>query len=114
MEEIEQRVQAIRDDRTHGSTFSAREALTTLKRAAELSHDNPQLATSLNDLALELMTARPAMAALKNVTRWFLSDGPHIDHATVMHLCNKILERMENSSLRVAQHASSLIDLGNL
>jgi translation initiation factor 2B subunit (eIF-2B alpha/beta/delta family) len=67
-ERLAERVERIRADDRHGSSWLAKEAVETLVEAVELGHDPL-------DIALELVRARPAMGAIAGAVGRVLAAG---------------------------------------
>ncbi|MDP2917454.1 MAG: hypothetical protein Q8O16_05945 [Dehalococcoidia bacterium] len=120
--EILSLIDEIRDDRVHGASELARQAINVLKTAAERSR-----AGSAGELLLEqravgekLMSARPAMAPLFNIVSRLLTalkatEGVDVNEvrrftiARAEELIRQSLEAVE----RIARHASELIAGGD-
>ncbi|MFC1904422.1 translation initiation factor eIF-2B [Chloroflexota bacterium] len=67
-------IDEIRDDKVHGASELARQAMVVLKVAAEQSHadDIGQFLAEQQEIGQSLMSARPAMAPVFNIVRLFL------------------------------------------
>jgi translation initiation factor 2B subunit (eIF-2B alpha/beta/delta family) len=74
--DIAQLIDEIRDNRTHGAIKLARQALGVLRAAAENSQaaTTEQLLGELREIGQELMSARPAMAPIRNIVNRFLGE----------------------------------------
>ncbi len=103
MDNIEQRIMQVRNDREHGSRWLVREAILILRDLAQMqmpSQDEQmrRLCSSAQDLA----RARPAMAALSSAVSRILhvQDGP----AAVAREANRLLEEYDAATERIAAH----------
>lgn len=97
---VQQRIDAIRSNRTSGAAEVAAQAAAVLSLAAELAPD------SIPDAARLLVAAQPAMAPLVNLTRAVLA-APDPGAAA-----REFVLRMRASLPRIAGHAARLIPGG--
>ena len=108
--DVARRLEAIRNDREHGATFLAGEALGVLKLAAEESPSGSARVSTVRELAYLLVQARPAMAAIGNMVRRFIkemkSKGDGFDPRELE--CELLVE-MERASRQAAQRAAELV-----
>jgi len=79
---VEAAIAALAEDREHGATHLAREALDILDAAAA-SFPEEGLGAYLDGVGVLIMLSRPSMAAVKNAVSRALADGPlsHPGHA---------------------------------
>ncbi|MBI2935713.1 MAG: hypothetical protein HYY31_02730 [Chloroflexi bacterium] len=120
IEEIRQRIQAIRDDRKQGASALAREALLTLRLAATMKVPRRELLPYLQEVASALREARPAMASIKNASALFLDGLASVvevqrgkgGEKTPADWCDELLRRFEEASRRAAEVAASLVAEG--
>ncbi len=80
--EIERRIVALGDDRDHGATYLAMEAVRVLAAAAGAYEPGPDWGDRLAEVAGRLAAAKPAMAGVKNESTgrrlfpvWFNLEG---------------------------------------
>ena len=108
--DIERRIEDIRNDRMHGSTFLATEALRTLTLVAEAVPLDKEYISVLRDVSRRLAHARPAMAAIKNVVGRFLDEleqeGKGLDPRV---LERRLLDEMESASRETAHKAAEVV-----
>ena len=112
-------IDEIRNDRTHGASQLARQAITVLKTTAELSRAKTveQLWQEQQVVGKQLMSARPAMAPLYNIVARFLNTitpatkGLDIKSARVFTLstAETIIQESLQAVKRIAHIGSSLI-----
>jgi translation initiation factor 2B subunit (eIF-2B alpha/beta/delta family) len=74
--DIDRLIDEIRDNRTHGAIELARQALGVLRTTAENSQatTSEQLLGELHEIGQELMSARPAMAPIRNIVNRLLRE----------------------------------------
>jgi len=114
--EVARLIEDICNDRVHGATFLAREALRALALAAEaLPQRKGQVPRSaaLQEVDQRLANARPAMASIKNVVARFLREMESREEGFDPHtLERELLEEMEAASREAARKAADLVDEG--
>ena len=101
--EITRRIEDICNDRVHGATFLAGEALRALALAAEALPSGEEYIPALKEMGQCLAHARPAMASIKNMVGRFIremeSGGEGFDpHA----LERELLDEIEEASRKAA------------
>lgn len=71
---VQERINAIRDDRTHGAGELAREAIMVMQNAAETcaTANAADFLQEMEGLASQLSKVRPSMAAITNISRDFM------------------------------------------
>jgi ribose 1,5-bisphosphate isomerase len=108
MENLEQRIALVRNDREHGSRWLVREAISILSDLAneETSPVNERM-QQLHKAALALAHARPAMAALTVAMGRILSTpgGP----TGIAHEAKRLLEEYDSAVQRIATYARPLL-----
>lgn len=108
MTTIEQRIEAVRNDREHGSRWLVRQTISILHDLAQ-----EQMASQEEQMQHLLATgrvlaqARPAMAALSSAVGRILNTqgGPHAVALAAEHL----LQDYDTATERIAQHAQSYL-----
>lgn len=104
MDTIEQRIDAVRNDREHGSRWLVQQAITILHDLAqEQAASQEELMRLLLTAGRTLAQARPAMAALSNAVGRILNteDGPQAVAQAAQHL----LQEYATATDQIAQHA---------
>ena len=108
MDNIQQRVTAIVNDREHGSRWLVREAMVLLRDiASSSSSSREETMRQLRDAGQRLAKSRPAMAALAGAVGRILSAGN--DPAAVARRAEQMLHDYETASERIAGHARPLL-----
>ncbi|HLZ63010.1 MAG TPA: hypothetical protein VKR06_39260 [Ktedonosporobacter sp.] len=103
-EEIEQRVELIRNDREHGSRWLVRETMLLLRDLAQKQGAaREEQMRLLYQVGRELAQARPAMAALSGaVGRILTVDGGPV---AIAEYANQLLAEYDNATQRITTHA---------
>ena len=108
--EVSRRIEDILNDREHGATFLAQEALRTLALAGGSLHPGTDRISALRAIAQRLTHARPAMAAIKNMTRRYLEEserrGESFDPRVLAH---ELLDEMDASTREATRRASEYV-----
>jgi ribose 1,5-bisphosphate isomerase len=117
--EIASLIDEIRNDRVHGASQLARQAVQVLKTAAEHSQAESvaQFLAEQRLVGNELMSARPAMAPVYNIVSRLLravsEKSAEMEVATVRQLTITKADEASNDSIqaiaRIAEHGSELI-----
>ncbi|MDH5696734.1 MAG: translation initiation factor eIF-2B [Dehalococcoidia bacterium] len=122
--EINGLIEEIRNDKVHGASQLARQAVSVLKVAAQHSQ-----ADSVNEFLLEqkevgerLMSARPAMAPVFNIVSRFLNTvsqkAKQMNLDSIKHLAISRADKLANGSLqaiaRIVNYGSQLIADGDI
>jgi len=108
MDDLEQRIARIRDDREHGSRWLVREAISILfDLASEETSPLDERMQQVHKAALALAHARPAMAALAVAMGRILSapGGP----AGIVYEARRLLEEYDSAVQRIVTHARPLL-----
>ncbi len=121
--EIISLIDEIKNDKTHGASELARQAVTILKIAAEHSHadSTEQFLAEQKAVGEKLMSARPAMAPLFNIVNRFLgivsekAREADLDSATrfTISKADALVRDSLQSIVRIAQFGSELIADGD-
>ncbi len=116
MEDVERRIAAIQQDRTHGATFLAMEAARTLAAAAVAFSGEGDWARQVRLVARRLVAARPAMAAVGNATGILLAQvlelGPDAARTQAPLLAERLVLDMEAAAEKAAAVAADLLPHG--
>ena len=116
VQDIEGRIEEIRDDRAHGATFLAKVALRTLALAvaSQPPGGSPGGSTEeLRAIGARLTHAKPAMAAIKNMVARFLEELERMREGfDPLATERNLLDEMETASQKAARAASPLIPDG--
>ena len=117
--EITSLINEIRDDKTHGASELARQAVALLKSAAEQSQANStrQFLLEQKEIGQKLMSTRPAMAPLSNIVGRLLStlaaeaEGLDLDSVKRLTLsrADAIIQDSLQAVARIAYLGSELI-----
>ncbi len=104
MQHVEQRIAAIREDRTHGSRWLVRETIMILRDLAQQqATTEEEHMLHLSRYGRELAQARPAMAAIASAVGRILSvQGGTI---AIAQKAQDLLVDYENATERIATHA---------
>ncbi len=121
--EIISLIDEIRNDKIHGASQLARQAVKVLKLAAEHSQaDNvEQFLQEQKEIGQRLMSARPAMAPVFNIVSRFLGAvsqvSPDEDLDSIRHLTISKADELADGSLQaiaqIVNYGSALIDDGD-
>ena len=121
--EIISLIEEIRDDKTHGASQLARQAVDVLKIAAERSQADSvqQFLLEQREISEKLISARPAMAPIFNMVTRFLSavseKGVEMDLDSIRHLAISKADEIIKDSLQavaqIAKYGSELIADGD-
>lgn len=121
--EIIRLINEIRDNKTHGASELARQAVAVLKRAVALSHAVTAEGFLLQqqEIAQRLMSARPAMAPLFNIVSRLLNrvhleaEGLDLDSVKRLTLsrADEIIQESLQAVARIAHSGSQLINSGD-
>ncbi len=108
MDNLEQRIALVRNDREHGSRWLVREAISILSDLAneETSPVNDHM-QQLHKAALALAHARPAMAALAVAMGRILSAPGGL--TGIVHEARRLLEEYDSAVQRIATYARPLL-----
>jgi translation initiation factor 2B subunit (eIF-2B alpha/beta/delta family) len=111
---MQRRIQAVREDREHGSRWLVRETIQILRDLAirveqeqdSQGHNAPQLAV-LYDTGRQLAQARPAMAALAHAVGRVL----HVQGgaAGMKQAANRLLHDYDTATTRITEHATPFL-----
>jgi translation initiation factor 2B subunit (eIF-2B alpha/beta/delta family) len=108
MATIEQRIEEVRNDRTHGSRWLAREAVSILYDLATDAALSPAEAEQrLHSAAQKLSQARPAMAAVAGAVQRILN--VHGSLADIAQVAAELLEDIDTATTRILTYARPLI-----
>ena len=108
MATIEQRIEEVRNDRTHGSRWLAREAVSILYDLATDATLSPAEAEQrLHSAAQKLSQARPAMAAVAGAVQRILN--VHGSLADIAQATSELLEDIDTATTRILTYARPLI-----
>jgi ribose 1,5-bisphosphate isomerase len=108
MENLEERIAMIRNDREHGSRWLVHEAISILYDVATQPTSSPE--ESLRQLlhaGKELAQARPAMAALAGAIRRILNASGGLDG--MAHEATKLLTEYDSAIERITDYARPLL-----
>lgn len=111
MNDIEQRIQAVREDRKHGSRWLVRETLQILRDLAtqvqSQQKNEAQAMSRLYDVGKQLAQARPSMAALASAVGHVLhvEGGP----TAVKQAAEQLLSEYDTATARIATHAAPFL-----
>ncbi len=117
-EKVELLIKEILDDRTHGASQLARQALETLKVAAEESRAEgvDQFWTEMEEISWRLMSIRPSMAPIYNAVKRLLaaiSDDKYQDldslRQAAISEADKLIQSSVSAITQIAVHAADLI-----
>jgi eIF-2B alpha/beta/delta-like uncharacterized protein len=120
--EIQELINDIKEDNTHGASELARQALDTLKAAAGLIETDSaeDLLSQLDEIAERVMSIRPAMAPLYNMVKRLqtgLDDYKNSDIGTLRQTVVKLADELIHSSIsaasQIAGFAAGLIKAGS-
>jgi len=121
--EIIDLIDEIRNDKIHGASQLARQAVNVLKIAAEHSQADSveQFLLEQKEIGQRLMLVRPAMAPVFNIVSRLLSiiaeKSTEIDLDSIKHLTISKADEVTNNSLQaiaqIAEHSSGLIADGD-
>lgn len=112
MDNIQQRVTDIVNDREHGSRWLVREAMVLLRDIASSSSSSSreEIMQQLRDAGQRLAKSRPAMAALAGAVGRILNVGDaRNDPEAVARRAEQLLRDYETASERIAGHARPLL-----
>jgi ribose 1,5-bisphosphate isomerase len=104
MNSIEQRIDAVRNDREHGSRWLVRETISILHDlAADSSLSQDQAMRQLHEVGKQLAQARPAMAALASAVARILSatGGP----SAIAKKAQQVRDHYDHSIQQIIQYA---------
>lgn len=112
MQHTDQRINAVREDREHGSRWLVRETIQILRDlAAQLSQhqkgNDAEQMSQLYDVGKQLAQARPAMAALASAVGRVLhvQDGP----AAAKQAAEQLLQDYDTATQRIASYAAPFL-----
>jgi len=122
--EITQLIEEIKNDRTHGASQLARQAVTVLKLAAENSQANntEQFLLEQKEVGQQLMQTRPAMAPVYNMVNKLLNtivkeaaNNMELDKFRLYTAgkANKAIKSSLKAIEQITQHAARLISSGD-
>jgi eIF-2B alpha/beta/delta-like uncharacterized protein len=115
---IHDKINAIKDDNTHGASELARQALDTLQLAASQSEteDPEQFLAEFNEISHRLISIHPAMAPIYNMVKRLqagLADYKASDAATLkkaaITLADELIRSSVNASKLIAGYAAGLV-----
>jgi len=108
MENIEQRIVEITNDREHGSRWLVRETLALLHElATDTSVSSEQALQQLRNAGQRLMQARPAMAALAGAVERVLYVSDHLPN--IAQEAERLLADYNAATARIMDNARSLL-----
>ena len=108
--ELDRRVEAIRGDLRHGATQLGRQALGVMAMAAASLASREGVVHLLNELAQRLALAQPSMAAVKNLTSWFVSEIVSNDKGLDPHMLEReLLDAVDEACRKAAKGASEVV-----
>src|SRR5947209_9630350 len=108
MENLEQRIATIRNDREHGSRWLVRETIKLLSDlASDTSLPSNEAMQRLHVAARQLSQARPAMAALSGAVSRILNVSG--DPPAIAQAAQHLLDEYAHATERIATFASSLL-----
>ncbi len=122
-DEIESKIEEIKNDKVHGASFLARKSLEVLKFSSKQgqSEENADFLNYLENASEKLMQARPSMSPIANVVSQFINEVREISEKEdivslkrfAVSKAEKLIEELESASSKVAQNASLLIQDGD-
>lgn len=119
MNRVQERIEAIRNDRVNGASTLTRQALETLQLVATSLPPSPpeRYLAALTEVALELAQARPNMHSITYYMQCFLSEitqnPPDDDLASYMsRLTDNLIQRWKESRTQLIKASASLIGDG--
>lgn len=116
---IDQLINEVRDDKTHGASQLAREALDIMRTAAisTQAEDAGQLRAELEEIGGRLMRVRPAMAPVYNTVNLLLeaiSRHPAADISSLQQAVDNEVDRLVEDSVtalrKIAAYAANLVE----
>lgn len=108
MEHIQQRIEEVRNDRTHGSRWLVRQTILLLRAIATDETLNPdERLRLLHQTGVELAKARPAMAALSGAVQRILPASGGL--AGMAQAANELLETYDHATERIADAARPVL-----
>ncbi len=108
MESFEQRIEALRNDRTHGSRWLAHEAASILHDlAADTTLAPPEAERRLQSAGRQLSEARPAMAAVAGVVRRVLKAQGGLAYKA--QAASQVMEELDAAPERMLAFARPLV-----
>ncbi len=108
MNDIQQRIEEVRNDRMHGSRWLVRETILILRDIATDETLAPdERSRLLQQAGVELAQARPAMAALAGAVRRILQASGGL--AGMAQVANELLETYDHAPERIAGYARPLL-----
>lgn len=108
MEDIEQRVLAVCNDRDHGSRWIVREAVSIMHDlTSDTTSSAEELMQRLHIMAQKLEQAHPAMAALAGAVRRILKTpgGP----AEIATEASRLLQEIDHATEHIAAYARPIL-----
>jgi translation initiation factor 2B subunit (eIF-2B alpha/beta/delta family) len=108
MENLEQRIARVRNDREHGSRWLVHEAISIMRDLASTPTSSPdEHLHQLRHAGQELMSARPAMAAIAGAVGRILNapGGPE----GMAHEAVSLLQDYDSAIERITEHARPLL-----
>lgn len=116
MEDVDSRIDRIRDEGEHGATLLTAEALEVLGAAAALYESGPRWRGQLEGAAQRLVEAKPAMVSIRNATRLLLrlllALGPVEGRRRGRELAERLVRSLNADADAAAGHASRLLSDG--
>src|SRR5512142_881402 len=108
MQDIEQRIAVVREDREHGSRWLVRETLIILRDLArqQVTSEDEHL-RQLYQSGRALARSRPSMAALASAVGRVLSVEGGV--TAIAHAAEKLLEEYDTATARITEHARSYL-----
>ncbi len=108
MENLDQRIEAVRNDREHGSRWLVRETISILSDLAhERTADQEAQAQRVREAGERLEQARPAMAAIAGAARRILDTPGGL--AGMAQAAAQLREEYEHAIERITEHARPLL-----
>lgn len=108
MQDIEQRIAVVREDREHGSRWLVRETLIILRDLArQQATSEDEHLRQLYQSGRALARSRPSMAALASAVGRVLSVEGGV--TTIAHAVEKLLEEYDTATTRITEHARSYL-----
>ena len=112
--EIANGIDEIRNDRTHGSTYLAEEAVRTMARAAETLPPDEGTIPALKEAGQRLILAKPEMAAIRYmVLRFLIEIETSVQRCDPQALENELLGEMELARCEAARRAAEYVYEGS-
>ena len=107
MEDIEQRIEQVRNDREHGSRWLVRETLLVLRDLAYTTDTSDEQIQRLYETGRSLAQARPSMAALSSAVGRVLTvqGGPD----AIAQEAERLLRDYDTATARIAEYAKPLL-----